>query len=97
MILSNHRAMPSLRFFGRMVDDIFAVIIGPFTQFREFIDMLVKYYPDMALNLQYSLHYSRYLDVHLYKALPEPDVTAFTIKSTLAWKTKQFLLCSPNQ
>ena len=90
--MSQDPLLSSVKCFGRMVDDIFTVISGPFDNFRKFIALLLQHYPDMALNLQYSLHYSRYLDVHLYKVLPKTDVQTFTIYSTLAWK-KQNNFC----
>ena len=51
----------------RLVDDISAVVQGPFPEVVKFLELFAaKYPPQMPLNCQISFGYSRFLDLHIF-------------------------------
>lgn len=85
ILTSGHSCITSVTEYGRMVDDISAILLGPFSNVIKIILLMSRKYPTMPLNIQYSFCYSRFLDVHLYNVL-KPNASMYGLYSTLAWK-----------
>ena len=76
----------NFKLYVRLVDDISVVIQNNFSSTIDFIQLMVKHYPNMPLNFQLSFGYSRFLDLHLYNIMDDFEKPDYQITHTLAYK-----------
>ena len=55
-----------IHLYTRLVDDISIIAQGEFKEVIKLLDILSERYPSMPLNVQVSMRYSRFLDLHIY-------------------------------
>ena len=86
-ILSNLTMQCStIHYYGRMVDDISCIMQGSFDDLTKVLITMATTYPDMPLNVQISMNFSKFLDMNIYNFVYEERETYYKLTTTLSWK-----------
>ena len=74
-----------LHLYVRLVDDISIIAQGNISDLVKLLDIISERYPSMPLNVQISMAYSRFLDLHIYNMKPAKG-QEYGLSTTLAYK-----------
>ena len=97
-ILSNLTMQCStIHYYGRMVDDISCIMQGSFDDLTKVLITMATTYPDMPLNVQISMNFSKFLDMNIYNFVYEERETYYKLTTTLSWKSKIHIIIFPSR